>query len=302
MPPFNMRVSAKAESCARRLEATGDYRILRRVPNVGEIWCRSMPVEDRNTVTKIAVLDVETTGLDAARDKIIELAIVTMTISNLRGDLLDIAPPVSFLEDPGTPLTDEIVRLTGLSDGDLIGEKFDDDTIITMLANADVIVAHNAGGFDRAFVVQRFPEIGAHPWACSLREVDWLSHGLSGSASVGALLTASGLFSPSAHRAGADAWATAVLLAMPSSDGCTIAAHLCERARKTTCRLYAIGAPFSVKSDLKSAGYRWCATRRSWWRDGDDEQMGNEAAWLTTLHPAIRPELRRIDWVNRHAG
>ncbi|WP_447410842.1 hypothetical protein, partial [Clostridium perfringens] len=65
------------EPLACELERFADYRVLRRLPQPDELWCRSMPVP--TNVMKLAVIDVETTGLDPARHKIIELAIGTIS-------------------------------------------------------------------------------------------------------------------------------------------------------------------------------------------------------------------------------
>jgi hypothetical protein len=104
---------------------------------------------------------------------------------------------------------------------------------------------------------------------------------------------------PHAHRAAADAWATACLLMMPGCDGRPVAAHLVDRARKPTHRLFAENAPFSAKDALKAAGYRWHPDRRCWWAEGQPELMANEAAWLHSFNPAIKPVIERVDWYDR---
>lgn len=300
MPPFAMKLSKRAEHCARKLDALPDYKVLRRLPRPTEVWCRSMPSPEPFSSTRVAVVDTETTGLDPSRHRIIELAVVKMTICDVRGDLLDIAPPRTWLEDPGTPLLPEIETLTGLTDTDLAGQKFDDDTIADAFDDIDVIVAANAR-FDAGFMRQRFPQLG-HPWACSLSEIDWAGHGFHDGRSVGSLVTTAGFFFEDAHRAGPDAWAVAVLLAMTAGDGKTIASHLLSKARRPTYRLYASGAPFSVKDSLKAVGYRWCAEQKAWWIEADPERIDNERAWLISLCPAILPRSERIDWYSRHAS
>ncbi len=212
--------------------------------------------------------------------------------------MLDVSAPCSWLEDPGEPLTDDIEMLTGLTDAQLRGERFDDQAILHTLTDVDVLVSHNSA-FDLGFLVKRFPMI-VHPWACSAREVDWPAMGLGSGRSMAALLTAAGHFLPDAHRAAPDTWALTCLLMMRSPDGRAIAAHLLERACKTTVRLYAMGAPFELKEALKAGGYRWCAARRAWWIEADSERIGNERAWLAKLHPRISPLVREIDWFDRH--
>lgn len=287
--------SLAAEPLAQKLAANPDYRILRRLPRLDEIWCRSMPYTE-NTTT-IGVVDTETCGLDPARHKLIEIAVAKLVVTH-DGHVAEVQEPVSWLEDPGEPLSPEIETLTGLTDVQLRGEQFHEESIMHQLDDVDVLVSHNAP-FDLGFLAARFPNIW-HPWGCSAREVDWPAMGLGSGRSMSALLTAAGHFLPDAHRAAPDTWALTCLLMMRAPDGRAVAAHLLERARKTTHRLYAIGAPFEFKNALKAAGYRWCAVRRAWWIEADAERIANEEAWLAELHPRVKPWAREIDWFDRH--
>lgn len=289
--------SREGERLARRLERMRGYRVLRRLPLITEMWCRSMPVPT-NTFT-VGVVDTETTGLDPERHRLIEIAVGKLTIDLDHGDVTDVTRPVSWLECPGELITPEIEALTGITDALVAGEAFPDDTIMDELAGCDLLVSHNAG-FDCAFMVRRFPQLG-HPWACSAKEVDWAAHGLAGGRSIGALLTTAGHFLPDAHRAAPDVWALTCLLARAGVDGRSVAAHLVDTARRPTARAIADRAPFEVKNSLKAAGYRWSPVQRAWWLEGEPERIANETAWLATLHPAIRPRVEPVDWFTRHA-
>jgi len=300
MPPFNMKLSRQSKRAAQHLEASGDFRVLKRLPRIDEIWARSMPVPDAAKTITLAVVDTETTGLDPARDALLELAIVKMRIDAETGELLDIEPPVFRLEDPGTPISDETEALTGLSDAILAGQAFDDVAIAAALSDVTFAAAHN-GRFDSAFFRARFPGI-VLPWACSCSEVTWADHGLGGARSLYALLTRAGLFADCEHRAGPDAWATAMLLALPGQGGKTIAWHLWNRAKRATHRLSATRAPIAVKDSLKAAGYRWSPVHRVWWTEGDPEAMAHESQWLKALCPVIEPTIERISWHNRHSS
>ena len=256
-----------------------------------------MPIPDN--VMKLGIIDCETTGLDPERHKIIELAIGTLSIDLDAGDVVDVTPPQSWLEDPAEDLSIEIERLTHITSDMLIGKWFPEAEVMGSLRGVDAIIAHNAK-FDRAFVTRRFPAFSELPWACSMNEVDWPALGWSGGRGIAGLLTLAGFFLPDAHRGAADVWATTCLLASVAGDGRSVAAHLVDTARRVTHRLYANRAPFEYKDVLKSAGYRWSPERRAWWIESDSERIANEAAWLRRLSGAIQPQIGEITWGNRY--
>jgi DNA polymerase III subunit epsilon len=300
MSEFNYHLDQSRERQAHALDASCDYRVLRRLPFAREIWCQSSPRVDRDGVMRIAVLDTETSGLDPTKGKLVELAVVIVEICKETGRLLHIEPPVTWLEDPEEQLSEDIKRLTGLTDADLAGQRFDEEAIYSAFDDVQAIVAHNSL-FDYPFVTLRFPALDL-PWACSLKDIDWRVFGLgAGGKSIGALLTESRFFMADAHRAGHDSWALAVLLVMLASDGRTRLAHLIQAAQRPTHRLWAKGAPFASKDSLKAAGYRWCPTQRAWWFESDPERIDHERNWLVSLCPSVKPEIETITWFDRHA-
>jgi DNA polymerase III subunit epsilon len=104
------------EPLAARLEQSGDYRVLRRVPEVARY-----ADDDPTAIKRLGlIVDIETTGLDPASDRIIELACLPFHFSP-DGVLYDVLPGYAGFEDPGQPLSDEVIQLTGITDDQLRG-------------------------------------------------------------------------------------------------------------------------------------------------------------------------------------
>lgn len=95
---------------------------------------------------EICVLDVETTGYDPSRDRLVEVAAAIM-----RGP--EIVDRYSTLVDPLVPVPVEITKLTGITDDMVAGAPSAEaavSALVDFIGDRD-IVAHNAG-FDRAFI------------------------------------------------------------------------------------------------------------------------------------------------------
>lgn len=95
-----------------------------------------------------AFLDLETTGLDPARDEVIELGVAFVE----RGQVVR---RVSRLFKPSGPLPEVICRLTGLTDAALEKESPFESFLPSFLPQLAgwTLVAHNAG-FERAFLAR----------------------------------------------------------------------------------------------------------------------------------------------------
>lgn len=161
-------------------------------------------------VTPFAVLDVETTGFDAAgRDRIVEIAIVRLSPT---GDPID---SWSTLIDPGRPPGP--TRIHGLTAADLRGAPTFADIAGEVAARLDgaVVVAHNAD-FDLRFLGAEFERAGlaapAWPTLCTLALAYRV--GSASSRRLGDLCEAEGLVHGDRHSALGDAEATAALLAV----------------------------------------------------------------------------------------
>jgi len=286
-------LSADTEQAAALLEGHPDYRILRSLPPLDLL---PLPLPEGKLRTA-AILDTETTSLDPATGSIIELAICQVTF-DVRGRIVAIGPVHDWLEDPGHPLPPEIARLTGLTDADLAGRCIDDAAALVLLANADLIVAHNAS-FDAAWIERRYPRVAGKPWACSLKDIDWRGHCYE-SRQLGPLLAEVAGFFNTRHRADADVAALVVLLASMLPSGRTAFGEMVLAAQRATVRLIADGAPFDVKDILKARGYRWDQKIRRWWREVANTSVGQERCWLAENASCRNPIQREITWHQRH--
>ncbi|MDF1522559.1 MAG: 3'-5' exonuclease [Trueperaceae bacterium] len=286
------------EALAARLEASGAYKVLRRLRRTPRIDRASLPEGAREAV----VIDLETTGLDAAVDVPIEIGLVRFAYDP-DGRILGVTGELSALEDPGRPLPPEVAALTGLSDADLAGQRFPDARVTELLDGVGLVVAHNAG-FDRPFAEKRWPELQRFPWACSWRDVPWQDGEGFASGKLEQLLLAHGVFFDG-HRAVEDVYATLDLLgrALPS-DGELAFNRLRANARATTVRLWAVKSPFDAKDLLKARGYRWNGEARTWWTEVAQDALAAELAFLdASVYPRGAPKLPtvRIDAWSRYA-
>lgn len=270
------------EERARALEATGNYRVLRRFVPARSYAPADHPVEDK-ALRRGLILDVETTGLDSGRDQIIELGMLPFDYSARYGTVMAVHEPLSYFEDPGQPLRPEIIELTGITDAMLAGQRIPDEPVKDCLASASLIIAHNAP-FDRPFMERRFAQARESSWACSQREVPWKAYGLRSLSLEMLLLQKCRLFFEG-HRATVDCQALLHLLATPFGDGSLPLQHLLRSARQPQLRLWATDAPFDRKDLLKERGYRWNNGERggvkAWYRDLGPEEEAEETAWLS---------------------
>lgn len=274
---------AEPEAMAQVLQAHPDYRVLRRLVPV-----REYAHPRKGDVAKVLILDTETTGLDASRDRIIELALLLVDVDVQTGQPLQVLQVYDELEDPGRPIPPEALRVTGITDAMVAGKQLDEARITTLMEGASLVIAHNAR-FDRAFVEKRLPGFADLPWACSVSEIDWHAQG-RGSAKLEFLAHELGWFYD-AHRAEMDCHALLAVLAAPLPNGGeTGLARLLAASRLSSYKVLATGSPFESKDVLRARGYRWDAERKVWHTQVASQQaLEAESAWLKSAVYAGRP-------------
>lgn len=224
------------------------------------------------------ILDIETTGLNQNDDSIIEIAIRQFVFNKENGDILGKGKSYSSFEDPQRPISEEITRLTGITDEMVHNQTIDWDKVNSLLSESALIVAHNAR-FDRPFVDRKSKLSSEKVWACSMKQIDWAAKGFF-SPKLELLNIYHGFFTDS-HRALNDV--DALLYLMSLTDTANQKPYLFEltsNARRIMSQVIATGAPFESKEHLKGRGYSWDTSNRVWSKVIFKDDLTKEVSWL----------------------
>ena len=229
-------------------------RILRPVKEKAD-WPRvEEDAERAHGLRRICVLDTETTGLDPARNTVIEICAGLVQV-DAAGRIAGIYSIGTALQDPGHPLPLAICELTGLDDETLKGRVVDQERLTEFIGSCEGVVAFNAG-FDRPFVENLLPGLPPMPWGCAMRDISWRELGFE-RGPQNYLLSQSGYYPPLAHRAREDVLSLVQLLAHECENGETVMAKLLATMAAPAWRFEATRAPYRVKDALKERGYRY---------------------------------------------
>ena len=278
------------EAAVQALEATEDYRVLRRL-KPRDITPDYHPGPGESIAV---IIDVETTGLDHRRDEVIEIGMVAF-VHDQTGRVGPVVGALSLLREPSVDITPEITKLTGITPEMVLGQVLDPDAVRRLLEPADLVIAHNAK-FDRNFCERLHEDFCHKAWACSVTEVRWGELGFEG-AKLGYLVTQQGWFHQG-HRAVDDCHATLEILAADLRDGSgSVLGHLLASSQRSRVRIWAERAPFDLKDVLKRRGYRWSGgddgRPKAWWTEVDEEDLPREMRFLETEVYQREVELRR---------
>ena len=137
---------------------------------------------------RLAIIDVETTGLDPAEHELIGLSLYRVEVDSISGDLLQIVDCYSGQREPTKPFPPDLDKVIGMSEACFAGKEFDISRIREILIGCELLIGHNAS-FDRAFLAPHVSFPCQCPWACSLTDIDWFNTEQQTSASVDHLLS-----------------------------------------------------------------------------------------------------------------
>jgi len=158
---------------------------------------------------EFSVIDVETTGLSARTNRIIEIGIVK--VKNLK-----VTNRYETLINPGTYIPDYITQLTGITEEDVFDAPFFEDIAeeVKQFIGDSVLSGHNLP-FDHSFFSSELLRCGSEPLyneqVCTLKLARRMFPELK-SKSLSSVTKFLNLRNPSSHRALADAEVTARIL------------------------------------------------------------------------------------------
>jgi DNA polymerase III subunit epsilon len=164
-----------------------------------------LPVSDAT----FCVLDVETTGMSAYSNRVIEIGIVKI-------NRLKIIEKYQTLINPGSEIPYFITQLTGIKNSDVYDAPYFDEVInkIRDFIKDSILVAHNAP-FDLSFLKREFFQCGVdkilNPSLCTLRLARKLYPHFR-SKSLGSVVKNLNIAHKNVHRALGDATVTAKIL------------------------------------------------------------------------------------------
>lgn len=247
------------------------------------------PAEDW---ARVVVIDTETTGNDSSVDLPIEVAAAKVGIpwqafesGQVRPEDVVFLDSIQMLEDPGVPSSEAAQRTHKIDPSSLVGQSFDEDAFGAFIADADLMVAHNAS-FDREILERRFPGIFADPasmkpWVCTLEDIAWRENYDFSARTLDYLAHRAG-FTYAAHRALSDCEALAVALTQLGAWADVYAAM-----RESSYQVWALNAPFEKKDVQKKRGY--------FWSDGSD---GRPKAWARNVRGGRPKLLEELRWLS----
>lgn len=237
----------------------------------------------------ICGFDLETTGLDNKKDRIIELgAVFYDTASKLIVDEFE-----TLVWERGYPvITEEITEITGITQEMLYARSLIPDGAVNTLAvrienlKPSCFLAHNAS-FDKGFLNEQTLRMGFSfdvPWVCSMKDIEHPKKFKCRKLSHLALDYGVAVDPATLHRSIGD---IRVMLSMIEKANVNFE-HLISRSTVPEITVRAIvPPPFGQHSDggvgkekAKSLGYQWNGDLKIWTKTIKEDQIGKEEADL----------------------
>lgn len=208
-------------------------------------------------IRRCLILDTETTGLDPAKDRVIEIGAILYSVVN-HSALFSFA---GLLCGP-TNDAESINRISVSAMNETSEVDITPGEVLTPLrAAADVIVCHNAE-FDQQWFAKS-ADWNALPWLCTMADFKWPAS----TRETGSLINLAlehGIGVSSAHRALTDCELIAALFDRMPLYGQDLQAMFARAARPKA--IFQAMVSFDDKDKAKDAGFKWDGGKKTWTR------------------------------------
>lgn len=210
---------------------------------------------DEISIRYCAILDTETSGMNPAKDRTLEVAVMLFDVK--RGQ-----PVASFASLIRGIADNEAFSVNGIP-AVMLPEAREAERVWSavrwIIEPATVIIAHHAE-FDRQFT----PDL-ERTWVCSEEDITWPGSQKGGrGGSLAHLALSLGLGVASAHRAMCDVDTLARIFTRLAEKGHDLE-EILRRAMRPKAMFHALTS-YDEREMTKQAGFRWEPSKKIWWR------------------------------------
>src|SRR6202789_2929484 len=217
------------------------------------------------------LLDTETTGLDAKRDRIVEVAVILYD--------LKLASPIASFAALARGDSNAAEHINGIPVA-LLSEAFEPERLWVAVCD---LMAHNSA-VDKAFVEAaeglrmtwdtsgKDPNHFQVPWVCTMNHIVWPGAAPASSKSLTALALSYGVTVHAAHRAMTDVDILARILSRVHERGVDLQ-QLIGSAMSQPRKLVAALVSYDQRALAKDAGFTWEAAEKRWTRECTADEL-----------------------------
>lgn len=213
----------------------------------------------------VAVIDLETTGLNHQTDEIIELAITVVSV-NSNGEITKIIGQYNEFNEPiSNEISEFISGKTGITFDMVSGKKIDWAIVESLLGESHCCISFNAA-FDRPFLDKMSEKSKRKPWGDAYSQIPWESYNFPKS-NLESLCYYHGFYYD-AHRADADVISLINLLQNkePISEKETYFSILLGTIQDKSYIIVAKKTPFAKKDVLRNYRMVWNQDLVVWYK------------------------------------
>jgi DNA polymerase-3 subunit epsilon len=252
-------------------------------------------------IIQIAILDVETTGLNYQNDEIIELAVKVLSIEKNTGKILNIVNSYESFNEPVQPINNMITKITGIDKKMVSGKSINWSILDQILKSVNIIISHNAS-FDRPFIEKHLKLSRNKLWGCSIKDINWLERGFVSNKQE--MLCFWHGFYFDAHRAMNDVDALIHLITHPYYQQDKPILDLINNSKIEQYFIWVINFPFNVdkKDKIKSNGYYWNNEKKLWFKKVEKKDLEEEKEYLKKIvyNDTFKGEVELISPENKY--